>query len=121
MRCRSGRQDDASSAGRALLAQMPLLDRQSLYRKIDFTRYSDTTPMSAEGIEADLAEASARGYHQSNAEYTPDLAGVAMPLPHPGRRLSIVVVGPVSRCLDRRSETAKLLARHLARLPAREG
>lgn len=110
----------ASSAGRALLAQMPLEERRSLYRKIDFTRYSGTTPISAERVEAELTEAVTRGYHQSNAEYTPDLAGVAMPLPHPVRRLSIVVVGPVSRCLDRRPETAKLLATHIARLSAPE-
>ena len=36
----------ASSAGRALLAQMPEEERAALYRKIDFTRYSPTTPMS---------------------------------------------------------------------------
>lgn len=108
----------ASSAGRALLAQMSAEERQALYRRIDFTRYSATTPMSPESVEAELAEAVARGWHQSNAEYTPDLAGVAMPLPYAGRRLSIVVVGPVSRCLDRRPETAALLQKHLKALSA---
>lgn len=108
----------ASSAGRALLAQMPREERLILYRKIDFVRYSATTPMSPELVEADLAEAAARGYHQSNAEYTPDLAGVAMALPHPTRRLSIVVVGPVSRCLMGRPDMAKLLAARIAHLPA---
>ncbi|MGN6270197.1 MAG: IclR family transcriptional regulator [Sphingomonas sp.] len=111
----------ASSAGRALLAQMSPEERQGIYRKIDFVSYSPTTPMSVERIEVDLAEAAARGYHQSDAEYTPDLAGVAMPLPFAGRRLSIVVVGPTSRCLERRPETARLLAQHIARLPALEG
>jgi len=110
----------ASSAGRALLAQMPAEEREVLYRKIDFTDYSPTTPMSPERIEADLAEAAARGWHQSNAEYTPDLAGVALPLPIGGRRLSIVVVGPVSRCLERRPATAAIVARHIHALnPAR--
>lgn len=110
----------ASSAGRALLAQMPIEERQGIYRKIDFIDYSATTPMSAERIEADLAEAAARDYHQSDAEYTPDLAGVAMPLPFSGRRLSIVVVGPTSRCLERRPATAKLLAARIAKLPVLE-
>ena len=104
----------ASSAGRALLAQMPAEERANLYRKIDFTRYSATTPMSPESIEGDLAEAAARGYHQSNAEYTPDLAGVALPLQLPARRLSIVVVGPVSRCLDQRPALAAIVARHVS-------
>jgi IclR family transcriptional regulator, acetate operon repressor len=107
----------ASSAGRALLAQMPLEERQGLYRRIEFEPHSPTTPMSPERVEADLAEAAQRGYHQSNAEYTPDLAGVAMPSPYASRRLSIVVVGPVSRCLERRPEIAAILARRLAAMP----
>lgn len=106
----------ASSAGRALLAQMPAEERQALYRKIDFASYSATTPMSPERIEADLAEAAARGWHQSNAEYTPDLAGVALPLRVGGRRLSIVVVGPVSRCLERRPEMAAVLRKQVNKL-----
>lgn len=106
----------ASSAGRALLAQMPADERQALYRKIDFSSYSATTPMSPERIEADLAEAAARGWHQSNAEYTPDLAGVALPLPVGGRRLSIVVVGPISRCLERRPQMAAVLKKHVTKL-----
>lgn len=106
----------ASSAGRALLAQMPAEERQALYRKIDFAAYSATTPMSPERIEADLAEAAERGWHQSNAEYTPDLAGVALPLPLSGRRLSIVTVGPVSRCLTRRPAFAAMLQRQIGKL-----
>lgn len=110
----------ASSAGRALLSQMSVEERQLLYRKIDFQAYSATTPMTPERVEADLSEAAERGYHQSNAEYTPDLAGVAMALPYAARRLSIVVVGPVSRCLERRPETAGILARHIAALPTQD-
>lgn len=109
----------ASSAGRALLAQMTSVERDTLYRKIDFASFSVTTPLTPARVEADIAEAEARGYHQSNAEYTPDLAGVAMPLPFGGRKLSIVVVGPVSRCLERRPEMAAALARHIAELRQR--
>ena len=108
----------ASSAGRALLAQMSAEERANLYRKIDFTDYSITTPMTPERIEADLTQAAARGYHQSYAEYTPDLAGVAMPLTLPARRLSIVVVGPTSRCLAQRPALAAILARHVDALKA---
>jgi len=106
----------ASSAGRALLSQMSVEERETLYRKIDFATYSPTTPMSPERIEADLAEAAARGWHQSNAEYTPDLAGVAVPLPMFWRRLSVVVVGPESRCLERRPELAAMLQRQVNKL-----
>lgn len=101
----------ASSAGRAILAQYPPEERRTIYRKIHFERFSDTTPMSIERIEADLAEAAERGYHQSSSEYIPDLAGVSFPLPVGSRRLSIVVAGPTSRCLARRPATAALMSR----------
>lgn len=106
----------ASSAGRALLAQLSRAERAKLYRKLSFEAFSPTTPTSAEIVEAELAEAEHRGFHQSNAEYTPDLAGVALPLARGGRRLSVVVVGPVSRCLGKRPETAKIMQAQIARL-----
>lgn len=106
----------ATSAGRALLAQLPLAERERLYRKIDFVRYAATTPASAAAVEARLAEAAEMGWHQSNTEYTPDLAGVAMPLPGGERLLSVVVVGPVSRCLERRPEMAAIVREHLKQL-----
>lgn len=106
----------ASSAGRALLAQMSAEERSTLYRKITFERFSSTTPVNAESVEAELTAACNRGFHQSHAEYTPDLAGVALPLPYGGRRRSVVVVGPVSRCLERRPQIAKIISDHLAAL-----
>lgn len=106
----------ASSAGRALLAQMTAEERERVYRKISFEAFSKTTPVSRKAVEAELAEAETRGFHQSNAEYIPDLAGVALPLPCGGRRLSIVVVGPVSRCLNKRPEIATIIKKHLAEL-----
>jgi DNA-binding IclR family transcriptional regulator len=106
----------ATSAGRALLAQMSKGERERLYRKIDFVRYSPTTPANAKAVEARLQEAQAMGWHQSNIEYTPDLAGVALPLPGGDRLLSVVVVGPVSRCLDRRSQMAGIVVKYLAKL-----
>lgn len=96
----------ASSLGRALLAQATPAERKALYPRLAFERHSATTPLSADAVETLLAQAQTRGYHQSDSEYLPDLVGVALPLPLPGRRLSIVVAGPVSRCLDRRAETA---------------
>src|SRR3546814_12001995 len=88
---------------------MPFVERQRLLRKIDFGRYAATTPDSAEAVEMRLKEAAEMGWHQSNTEYTPDLAGVALPLLGGDRRLSVVVVGPVSRCLDRRPATAAII------------
>lgn len=105
----------ASSLGRALLAQYAPAERQALYRRIGFERYSETTPMSADAVEHALAEAERRGHHQSDHEYLPDLAGVALPLPLPHRRLSIVVAGPVSRCLERRARIAEIMRQAIDR------
>lgn len=105
----------ASSVGRALLAQYGSDERQALYRRMPFECYSDTTPDSAGQVEAELQAAAARGWHQSNCEYLPDLAGVSLPLPLPERRLAIVVAGPVSRCLQRRAQMAAILQDALER------
>jgi len=104
----------ASSAGRALLEQMSEEERSRIYRKASFERFSATSPMTGEAVERELLEARERGFHQSNAEYVPDLAGVALPLPWRGRRLSIVVVGPVSRCLGKRARIAEIIRRQIA-------
>jgi len=99
----------ASSVGRAILAQLSPEERRAIYRKIKFETFSATTPMSAEVIEEELRTAAERGYHQSSSEYIPDLAGVSLPLPLGPRRLSIVVAGPTSRCLERRPLTAGIM------------
>lgn len=100
----------ASSAGRAILAQYSPEERQAVYRKILFEPFSATTPMSMAIVEAELAEAVRRGYHQSDSEYIADLAGVALPLTVGARRLCLVVAGPTSRCLARRPDTARIIA-----------
>ena len=105
----------ASSAGRALLAQFTEQERRALYKKIKFERYSKTSPHNATAVEAELKEATRRGYHQSNSEYIADLAGVSLPLPLGLRRLSLVVAGPVSRCLERRPKTASIIKNAIKR------
>jgi IclR family transcriptional regulator, acetate operon repressor len=105
----------ASSTGRAILEQYSVAERQSLYRKINFERFTDTTPMSIEAVEAEVRFAAERGYHRSNAEFSPDLVGVALPLALNGRRLSVVVAGPMFRCADRVADTAAILRRAITR------
>jgi hypothetical protein len=49
------------------------------------------------------------GYHRSLAEFSPDLLGVALPLPLAARRLSIAIAGPMFRCVDRLEGLAGML------------
>src|SRR3546814_3182491 len=64
----------ATSAGRALLAQMPNGARERLYRKIGFIRHSPTTPANAKAVEARLDQAAKTGWHQSDIKYTTNIA-----------------------------------------------
>ena len=104
----------ASSSGRAILAQCPKKERLALYRRIDFQRHSKTTPLTPDDVEVRLAEEMARGWHSSFAEFSPDLAGVALPLPVGERRLSVVIAGPMFRMQDRMAEIAEILRRAVA-------
>ncbi|WBU63638.1 IclR family transcriptional regulator [Paracoccus aerodenitrificans] len=97
----------ASSVGRALLSLMLEADRQTLYRRMDFKSGSPNAPQTKADVERELQNASERGYHQSDSEYVPDLAGVAVALPILTRSLSLVVAGPTSRCIGRRSELVR--------------
>lgn len=105
----------ASSVGRALLSQLAPRERHSLYRKIVFEKHTETTPLSIETIEIELAAARARGYHQSDSEFIPDLAGVASELSAQDKKLSLVVAGPTMRCLERRPDTARIIKAALER------
>ena len=111
----------ASSAGRAILSQYSKKERLALYRKISFDRYTDKTPLNIEAVEDNLLKAKQLGYHQSESEYIIDLAGVALPIPLPNRRLSIVVAGPVSRCLGHRADIAEVLISSLKRYSSELG
>jgi len=105
----------ATSTGRALLAQYTPEERFALYRKIEFRQWSPTTPISIEALEAELRRSAERGYHQSLADFSPDLAGVALPLPFGERRLSVVVAGPMFRMVERLDLVADVIRRAVIR------
>jgi IclR family transcriptional regulator, acetate operon repressor len=105
----------ASSTGRALLLQYPVEERMALYRKIEFQRFGPQTPVSIDAVEAELRRSVERGYCVSYADFSADLAGVAMPLDVAERRLSIVVAGPMFRMQDRIEDVAAAIARALKR------
>ena len=102
----------ASSAGRALLGQYSLTERETIYRKLAFIAFSSTTPIDANTVEAELRAAEIRGYHQSMSEFVPDLVGVAVPVTNFYRPLSLVVAGPTGRMSDRRSAIGAILRQY---------
>jgi len=105
----------ATASGRALLLQYSPDERFSLYRKIEFKQYGPTTPISIDAVEAELRQSVERGYCQSFADFSRDLAGVARPLPIGDRRLAVVVAGPEFRMRLRMNEFAGILNRSMQR------
>lgn len=105
----------ASSTGRALLVQYTLEERMALYRKIEFKQYGPHTPISIDMVEAELRRSIERGYCVSYADFSPDLAGVGVPLGLAERRLSVVVAGPMFRMEKRVDQVATAIARAIKR------
>ena len=86
-----------TATGRALLSQMGAEERAALLRKANYTRYTPTTRMAPAEVEEEIECSRARGWFQGNAEFTPDLAGVALPFELAGRRFALLVAGPSYR------------------------
>lgn len=106
----------ATSSGRALLAQYEPKERFTLYRKIDFAKYGELTPVDAASVEARIAAEVAQGFHVSNDEFSPDLLGVSVSLPVADRKMALTIGGPRYRCLPRVAVFAEMLAQAAAKL-----
>lgn len=91
----------ATSCGRAILAQMPPASRAALLRRVRWERHGPATPANAAAVEAEIRRSEARGWFQNLAEYSQDLCGVSLPLPLEGRQLALVVAGPITRLRER--------------------
>jgi len=102
-----------TATGRSLLSQMSTDERSSLLRKVEFERYTGTTLMNAQAVEDEIKVSQARGWFLGNAEFTQDLAGVAMPFALDERRFAILVAGPTFRVGDHLDRLAETLRKHL--------
>ena len=80
-----------------------------------FAQVGNRLPISASMRSRPSFAARPSGYHRSLADFSPDLAGVALPLPVGDRRLSIVVAGPMFRILDRLELAADIIRRAVKR------
>lgn len=98
-----------TATGRALLSQMAADDRAAVLRKAGFDRYTDSTLMDAAAVEAEIARSAALGWFPGNAELTPGLGGVAVPLELPDRHLAVLVAGPMFRVQPRFDALVEIL------------
>jgi IclR family acetate operon transcriptional repressor len=65
--------------------------------------------------EAELRQLIEHGYGQSFADFSRDLAWVALPLPIGDRRLSVVVAGPEFRMAAKMAEVAAIMTKSIQR------
>jgi DNA-binding IclR family transcriptional regulator len=91
----------ATATGRAILAQYSKTERDWLLKRVQFERYTASTLMSIDDVEAELKRSAERGWHQNLAGHSPDLYGAAVPLAINSRRLAVVVAGPSFRVKDK--------------------
>ena len=99
----------ATTTGRALLSQYSPRDRATLLAKSSFTAYTPSTLMSAQAVELEIERSLKRGWFESNAEFTPDLGGVAIPLPVHDRQFALLVGGPMFRIQPHYEEVAAVM------------
>lgn len=107
----------ATATGRALLVQMPAPQRAALLHKARFERHTESTRMSVQAVEDEIALSTQRGWFEGAAEYSQDLGGIALPLPASGRQLALLVAGPLSRMQGRQAEVAAALQQEIAARP----
>lgn len=103
-----------TATGRALLSQMADDERATFLKKATYERYTSTTLMSAQAVQAEIDASLARGWFQGHAEYTQDLGGVAVPVALGERRFAVLVAGPSFRIAHRLPALAQILGERLA-------
>lgn len=106
----------SSAAGRAILSQYTKPTRDAILAKISYVQYQPNSMMSREAVLEDIRRAETRGWFESNTEFTPDVAGLALKLPMLGRKMAIAIGGPSFRMQPRIQAIGKLASARVAAL-----
>ncbi|WP_353235383.1 IclR family transcriptional regulator [Diaphorobacter ruginosibacter] len=104
-----------TATGRALLSQMGADERAFILKKAVFDRFTPTTLMSAQEVQAEIESSRQRGWFPGNAEFTQDLGGVALPFTIAERNFALLVAGPSFRIGSRLEQIADAMRQHLDR------
>jgi DNA-binding IclR family transcriptional regulator len=104
-----------TATGRALLSEMSPDERAAVLRKAKFERYTGATLMTIAEVDEEIRRSLERGWFQGYSEFTPDLGGIALPLPLADRHLAVLVAGPMFRVQARYPELAAMLSKAIKR------
>lgn len=109
--------------GKAMLAWMPDGEREALLERIELKRFTEATLTDIDALQADLAEARARGYTIDEGEHEDFVRCVAAPVIGPQGLLgSISVAAPAFRMTDARvAELGTLVSRHCTEISEQLG
>jgi len=99
-----------TAAGRAILAQYSPQERAATLKRISYQQYQKDTFMTAESVELEIQKEGGQGWFCNSAVYAPGVAGIAVPFPMAGRRLSIALGGPISRIEGAAARIGKTLS-----------
>jgi len=105
-----------TAAGKAIMAQYSAAEREAVLRRIE----AEPTPGSKSAREAtsrvQLQWAGESDCYFNMGQYTPGVAGIAVPFPYRDRRLAIALGGPVSRVEEHADNYGRLLSATVAEL-----
>jgi DNA-binding IclR family transcriptional regulator len=93
----------ASALGKVLLAGLSSDERQSYYRRCNWTQYTSHTVASPEQLEDALGEVQIHGFAEDREELVPEIRCIAVPLRVRGLTIAAISVAfPASRFDDSR-------------------
>jgi DNA-binding IclR family transcriptional regulator len=104
-----------TATGRALLSHMTPANRSTVLRRANFERYTPSTLMSVAAVEKEIQRSLERGWFEGNAEFTPDLGGVALPLKMQNRQFAVLLAGPMFRVGERAEELVRAMKGEMER------
>lgn len=91
-----------SAAGKAVLAFIPLYEREKIYKQLRFDQYTDNTTLDAEALESELDEIQKSHVAYNHGEYHEGINAMAVPVFNRfGNPIgSIAAVGTAARLTD---------------------
>ena len=98
-----------TSSGKAILTTNSPEERSRTLASLRFEPHRKTTVTGAEDLARRLDAAQARGWCEDNAEYTPEVMGLAVPIRFGERRFGLAVAGPLYRIRANRAKLVGLL------------
>jgi DNA-binding IclR family transcriptional regulator len=98
-----------TAVGLALLAAMPLGDREIMIGKLRLERRTKATITTRTALQAAIDKGLARGWFMTQGDYFEEISAMAKAICIEGETYAVVVAGPVERMARKRKQHAEAL------------